>query len=61
MRRKLEIIDFILSEDNNFKSITNKSDYLLLNEKYRLYKSEFKIDDGKLVSNNKLVVYEIFL
>ena len=60
LRKKLDLIDFILREDKDFKSVTNKSDFVLLKDKYRLYKNDFKVADGKLVSNNKLVVYEIF-
>ena len=61
LRKKLELIDFTLWGDNDFKTITNKSKFVLLKDKYRLYKSDFKIADGKLVSNNKIVIYEIFI
>ena len=53
--------NFVLNSNQNYRSIKNHSEFLLLDEKYRFYKLDFKVADGKLVSNNKIVIYEIFI
>lgn len=53
-------IDYIIN-NNNIVTIENKSKYLLLSNTKYLDKTDIIIKDGKLISKDNLVIYEIFI
>jgi hypothetical protein len=60
-KRLYRKIEYISKNDKELVTIENKSQYLVLNSKQYFYKTDFFIQDNKIISKDNLVTYKIFI